>query len=342
MSSNRAVIDYGFPFIIFFLSSFLFSLYENFSEGKVRLHVKNLIYISLFGVCMKLLLHGVDEGFLIGFLSMTAGELAFLFPCFMLIFICDMYKGNTTRLLFFVLLFLFGIINEKRSIVFFMPLIYVYYQGFSWKSLNVTRVVMIFTCYCFAISLIPSLNVDNKIFGRVDLVYPFQYALEYLTATYDGGLQGDEAEALVNTNSQFGRIAVLQGIYHWLDDISITRILYGHGMGTFTLSQSAGNYFDDTMFRLLGFRGTLSTFLLIFLDSGVLALLFFLLFMYSYLSFIFRFKSINYALLLIILYDTFLYSTALLKIMPVSIYFFTMFPFVFNRQARQSNESTHD
>ena len=338
LTTLEDVINYGFPFIIFLSSSLLFNLYKNYNVNDVKFHIKNLIYISLIGVFFKLILHGVDEGFLIGFLSMTAGQLGFLFPCLMLIFICELFKDNSTRIFFFIFLFLFGIINEKRSIVFFMPLIYLYYQGFSLKSFNLKRLALIFLLYSFAISLIPSLNIDNKIFGSVDIFYPFEYAVEYLTATYDGGLQGDQAEALVNTGSQYGRIALLQAITDLLDSFSISKILYGHGMGTFTLSQSAGTYFDDMMFRLLGFRGTLSSFLIIFLDSGALALLFFLTFLYKYLSLLFNKKNLNYALLLIIFYDIFLYSDAFLKILPISIYFFTLFPFVFHRKNPELNE----
>lgn len=332
------VINYGFPFIIFLLSSLLFNLYMNYNVNDVKFHIKNLIYISLIGVFFKLVLHGVDEGFLIGFLSMSAGQLGFLFPCLMLIFIFELYKDNRTRIFFFISLFLFGILNEKRSIIFFMPIIYFYYQGFSFKSFSFKKTALIFCLYCFALSLIPSLNVDNKFFGSVDVFYPFTYAFEYLTATYDGGLQGDAAEALVNTGSQFGRVAILQAMYNLFDSFSSSTILFGHGIGTFTLSQSAGTYFNDSMFKLLGFRGTLSSILIIFLDSGALALFFFLIFLYKYFRLFFKKINLNYALLLIISYDIFLYSDAFLKILPVSIYFFTLFPFVFYSQNPELNE----
>ena len=323
-------ISFGFPFLVFFTGSFLFNLYKDFNDRYVKYHVKNLIYISLTGVFVKLIVHGVDEGFLIGFLSMSAGQLGFLFPTLMFIFICELYKDNKTRIVFFVLLFLFGLINEKRSIIFFMPLIYLYYQNF--KNFKIKSLVPVFGLYCLAISVIPSLNVEEKIFGSVDIFYPFEYAVNYLTATYDGGLQGDYTEAITNTGSQYGRIAIIQGISDVIDNFSIQKIIYGHGMGTFTLSQSAGTALDDTMFRLLGFRGTLSSVLIIFLDSGILALLFFLTFFYTYLNQFFNKKSINYALLLIVFYDLFLYSDAFLKILPVSLYFFTLFPFVFYRK----------
>mgnify|MGYP001316857025 CR=1 FL=1 len=330
-SNFSDVISFGFPFIILFTGSFLFNLYKNFKEDDVKFHIKNLIYVSLFGVFLKLILHGIDEGFLIGFLSMNAGQLGFLFPSLMLIFIFELFKDNKTRILFFILLFLFAIINEKRSIIFFFPIILIYYQGF--RILNLNKFIPAIALYCLALFLIPSLNPDNKAFGTIDIFYPFQYALEYLTATYDGGLQGNKLEAITNTGSQYGRFALLQSIIDFASNyFTQSNILFGHGMGTFTLSASAETYFDDTMFKLLGFRGTLSTALIIFLDSGFIALTFFILFLFRYLIFLFRDIKLNHMILLIVFYDIFFYSDAFLKILPISIYFFTLFPFVFYRK----------
>ena len=98
---------YGFPFVILLTGSFLFNLYKNFDEDVVKFHIRNLIYISVIGALIKLVSHGIDEGYLIGFLSTNAGQLGFLFPSLMLIFIFEIFKDNKTRIFFFIILFLF-------------------------------------------------------------------------------------------------------------------------------------------------------------------------------------------------------------------------------------------
>ena len=330
--SYNDFIDYGFPFILFFVGSFLFPLYKDFKEEDVKFHIRNLIYISLVGVFFKLILHGVDESFLIGFLSMSAGQLGFLFPALMLVFIFELFKDNKTRFLFFIALFLFGILNEKRTVVFFFPIIVFYYYGFSILKIN--RMFLIFILYCFSLSLIPSLNPDEKIFGRVDLLFPFSYALDYLTATYDGGLQGNTVEALTDSGAQYGRISLLKAIYGHVSNFTNSNFFLGHGIGTFTVNQSVDSFHDDKMYILFGFRGVLSAFLVVLLDSGFIALIFFMIFLYKFFIHFFRQININYILLLIVFYDIFFYSDAFLKILPISVYLFTLFPFVFFRKIK--------
>lgn len=321
--------DFGFPFLIYYLSSFLYSLYLNFDSKYVKKHIFNLIIISSIGVLIKVFVHGIDESFLIGFMSMTAGEIGFLFPSLMLIFIFELIPNNKTRIYFFILLFLFGIFNEKRSIVFFFPLILSFYYNF--KIFNLKNLVLLLFFYSLAIFLIPSLNPENKIFGSIDFIYPFEYALNYLTATYDGGLQGDQVEAIYNMNSQYGRFALLSSIIKSAFDFNLNTLLFGHGMGTFTINHGIGNYLDDNMLNILGYRGKLSTFLIILLDSGLIALITFIIYLRSYFYTFFNNIKVSYILLIIVFYDLITYSDAFLKILPISIYFFTLLPFVFNR-----------
>ena len=329
---------YGYPFIILVLSSFLFSIYKNIPEIKVKKILKNLVVIAFVAIVFKLFLHGIDEKYLIGFMSMTAGELGFLFPAFMLVFVLEIFPNNKERLAWFMTLALFGILNEKRSIALFLPLIFI--LNLPIRSLiNIKNLSFVFAVYCAGISLIPSLNRENKIGGSIDLIYPVEYAIEYMTATYDGGIQGDSEWAKINKGAQYGRVALLGSIISEYADLPLNRILFGYGMGTFTINHSVDNILDDNMFKIFSFRGTLSTALVLLLDSGLISLVFYILFMLNYLRKI-RIKFISYfPFLLIISYDVFLYSQSILKTLPISIYFFTLVPLVLYRLKTFERES---
>lgn len=328
--SFSTFITYSPPILIFFLGSHLSSIYERLPKHRLYKILENLIVLSFLGTVMKLFIFGIDESYLVGFMTMSAGEIGVLFPAFMMIFFS---KSNIRLKKYYILLiylFLFGVVNEKRSVIFILPALYFILHSISYKKLLLYTLFL----YPVAISVIPSLNRDEKIFGSVDFVYPLEYSLNYLTSGYSSELQGSFEEALYDKNVQFGRVALASAIVSEITDEDLSKIMLGFGLGMFTNKYSLDNGIQDNLFWQFGFRGNLNSFLLISLESGLLCFFFFFLFIFKHIKYYSRSKYF-YAFLFLYVFDVFLYSQTLIKTLPLNLYLFTLIPAFFDEYNRE-------
>ena len=103
----------------------------------IILFIKKLILFQIIFSVIKILLIGGNEA-LVGTISYTSGSVATIFPIIAFIFIfkySDLSKNNKTWLYWLVGLLLISIASNKRSIWFFMPIIFsiIYYSEFKIK-----------------------------------------------------------------------------------------------------------------------------------------------------------------------------------------------------------------
>lgn len=330
--SLKDLIEYSPPVIFLLVAVHLTSLFEKTDIKVIPIVLRNLVVLSIVGTILKLFIFGIDESYLVGLMTMTAGEIGLIFPAFILVFYVDYYKEIKKIRWVLLYLFLFGVINEKRSIVFVFPILFLILgkvnlrRGFFFVAL----------LYPLAISLIPSLNRDEKIFGSVDLVYPFTYAVEYLMADYGSDLQGSKKEAYRDKNVQLGRVALFLKIRKEFQDMNSHTLLFGTGLGRYTNKYGSSNGIEDNLFKDFGYRGNLSSFLQVTLESGLLSIVSISIFIYMQLRYYLRGRMF-YAILIIYIYDIFFYGQTSLKVLPISLYIITLIPLYYDHNRTENS-----
>ena len=345
--------------VVFYI--YLLSCHINNFKLKDLYHTLLLIVITqIVFAFIKLLTHGIDEKVLIGSMSNVAGQIGFLFPAIAVPLIFFFMKNKSQFYFFMIIigLFSFGIINEKRSVVFLMPLIV-------WGSIQANSqiliksyqivnclkllfiIIFILLSVVIGASFIPSLNIDNRYGGSVNLVQLVQYAYDYLTMDYGDSLQGSYADAGLNQNIQVGRITLLLSIVQWISNSNWFVMLFGIGFGVATPSDWLGGNVDP-LFSILGTRGAISGACLSLIETGIFGFGLFVLFfnkIHNRIWYLIKdagdhhlkrwYKMVAVAFYIFV-YDFFFYSTTLFRVLPMPVIFFAIiFTLVKQKKADQ-------
>lgn len=297
---------------------------------------------------IKLAVHGIDEKVLIGSMSHAAGQLGFLFPA-VAVPIVVFLLGRRHRMWMFALLagmFVFGIINEKRSIVFLLPIVILASLVAIRSPSRRTRrrpqfgfwlitVAILVGGFLLGLRAIPSLNPDEAYGGGVNPAFAIEYAIQYLTMDYGGPLQGAREMAAQDVNIQVGRFIILLEIARWLGSVDLATLLFGAGYGLITPSDWLGGQ-EDRLFEVLGTRGAISGAGLAVIETGLLGLGLYVAFFLT----VARTATILakqahteeartwYRIVLVLLgvfaYDFFFYSTTLFRTLPMPVLVFSV------------------
>jgi hypothetical protein len=295
---------------------------------------------------IKLGIHGVDEKFLIGTMSHVAGQIGFLFPAIATPILVYIIRQRRQPWLYLLLaaMFAFGIINEKRSVVFLMPVILVASLvanrhpplpgsrpagvGAWLAALGIAAATVL-----LGLRAVPSLNPEESYSGSISLSFALEYAWTYLTMDYGGSLQSSYEQAVFDENVQVGRIIVVLDILRWLIHADWHSLLFGMGFGTVTPSEWLPDS-DDPLFKALGTRGAISGAGLAVLETGLVGLSLFVLMFGIVIMMSLRQSRRTRSLaarqwlrtVLVIVgvfaFDFFFYSTALLRTLPLPYLFF--------------------
>ena len=208
---------------------------SNLSEHSMREIVRwicVLMAIQLPTAIVKFFVYGQGEN-AIGTYAFHGGGLSTLIPLVVIGYVFSAWLFDNSKKKQYILIFFaaiaFAIIGGKRGFVFFLPVV-LFGILFSMRprlkqNMNIILMTIILMLFAVFLSLkfIPTLNVENKIGGSVDLDYAIHYAKEYnLNTTEDHMTEG--------------RLLTPQVISKWLFDKGYTRLLLGVGPGTFMQS----------------------------------------------------------------------------------------------------------
>ena len=320
---------------------------NRYSLKKMRAIALTICIIQITFSIYKLLTHGIDEKNMIGTMSNSAGQLGFLFPALGIPILIFLMK-NKSRIIMWLLLvgmFGFGIINEKRSCIFLLPLIGLLSikanENIKTQSKRLEYFIKyagitIFFCAMalLGLSSIPSLNPESKYGGSIDITYALNYITEYLTMNYGDSLQGSYENAVTDKGIQVGRWTLFSSIIQWLLKSDLSVKLFGVGTGNATASLWREND-TDALFTTIGTRGAISGFGLTLIETGIIGALIMIYFFYNLRKMIHDsariskdlfytrwLKTVN-ILVYVFIYDYFFYSTILLRTLPVPILFFS-------------------
>lgn len=341
------------PFILGFILYILLqqvNLSKKFFFEIKRFFIVVVVIQFLFSL-LKVSLIGIDEAYLIGTMSQGAGQLSFLFPAITIPIIIFIFNRKNKIAMFSLIffMFMFGIIGEKRSTVFVLPLILLisFFLDSPQKKISTyyfiffpVVLIILLIAMPLGISLIPSLNSSASFGGSVSLLFALDYAIEYLTMDYGGPLQNSYEAAAYDRNTQVGRLTLWVHIVNWLYHADTMTQLFGVGFGKATPSSWITSD-DDILFNLLGTRGSISGAGLTLIESGIVGILFFisffLLIFYKiksvkkilYFSDSKRWMNVVFVIMCVFALDFFLYSTVTFRTLPMPILFFTILSSVF-------------
>jgi hypothetical protein len=352
--SIGVMLLYSSPFLTIILTMQPFALglliylwVSNISLGANHYKtLKRLVYaiiiVQFIFALVKLNIHGLDEGFLIGTMSHQAGQLAFFIPAIAIPILFFLMNKRNGLMIFLLILamFAFSIINEKRAGVYLLPLItlfsYIYILN---KKFNINSIVsivivsiVVLSFIAVGLSQIPALNVEETIGGSISLPHMYNYAITYLTMDYGGPLQGSYEQSAINTDIQVGRITLLIFIIDSILSADLPTMLFGLGPGSITPSAWL-NESNDVIYDMLGTRGAISGLGLSLVETGLVgAFILSSFFIYSFRKIRKMHKTLQSSIakkwirvliviFLIFCFDFFFYSTVLFRTMPMPLLF---------------------
>jgi hypothetical protein len=318
--------------------------------------LRKLVYFIAFSqfvfVLIKFAVHGIDEKFLIGTMSNAAGQLGFLFPAVIIPLLIFMRRSDNIFISYALVaaMFLFGIINEKRVVVFSFPLIILaslvvdlegsFLRSRDFRGNLLIGVLLGLTGFIIGIHMIPSLNPEEVFGGPISLSHVYKYTIEYSTMDFGGTLQGSYEEAVNNTKIQVGRITLWRSIIEWLSLVDTKTVLFGTGFGSATPSIWLTED-SDLLFGIIGTRGSISAGGLALIETGIvgfLAIGYWFVHIFWKLIIIYRqahsltarrwFRLIM-LVHFIFCFDFFYYSTSLLRTFPMPLIFFGFITSIF-------------
>jgi hypothetical protein len=155
-------------------------------------------------------------------------------------------------------------------------------------------------------------------------------------ADYGSDLQGSKKEAYRDKNVQLGRVALFLKIRKEFQDMNSHTLLFGTGLGRYTNKYGSSNGIEDNLFKDFGYRGNLSSFLQVTLESGLLSIVSISIFIYMQLRYYLRGRMF-YAILIIYIYDIFFYGQTSLKVLPISLYIITLIPLYYDHNRTENS-----
>ena len=257
-----------------------------------------------------------------------SGSLNVIFSLFGIVVLIAFYVYTAERKYLYLSagFFLVAVIGEKRALVLFIPiailvlsLLYLYKKGtiFSYGSLRFLSSVVLIGLLSFylGVRLLPSLNPDDKIWGKFDVDYFFEYASFYTSSE----------------GKTFEEMRRLDGFIYFTDylyDRNMLTFVFGEGAGK--LIESRYKKFSGEMRDVYGVRyGGRMAFIWLYLQVGILGVIFYILIFGKLARFIWkRYRAEPLYLAFIVLtfvyaLDFFTYSKVFIRFMPlIGVYFY--------------------
>jgi len=284
------------PAIFFLRKTFIFYLFfiavlnldlSHATITKVNRYILFLFFIQIPASLVKLFLIGQEEGRGIGTVSWHAGALSTTLPLFAISFLLSFYffKRNVKYIALIMGFIAFGLIGEKRAILFLFPvvtMIVAYFYGKNVYSSGLFGKVLRFKYLFFVIvaSLIglfaafhmmtPDLTITfnpaERYKGSNKIKYVIDYIVSYNTRAYRNDLDINDAQ---NT---MGRARITMVVLRKLLESGTGRLLLGFGPGCMISSPHLDA--QDQPFRKFGIRGAMTGFIKFVLQTGVLGVVF--------------------------------------------------------------------
>jgi len=287
------------------------------SEIKVFLRIIN---VQIFATIIKFIIIGIQEK-IAGTISISGGSIPAVFPSLYYVFLFTISGGRMTRKMWILIILslIMPIASDKRAIWFILPLV-IFFSYYFYGKIRINKNILylplaIPLVFYMGLRITPSLNPDNRIWGKFDPQYAWHYAVSYNLGkrSMDSYVSNDEVAS--------GRLG---GNIFYINKIISSPLsfetLFGIGNIKYTQTEArrGGAGFES--------KYMLTAWVDIFLRFGFLALISYLIMTIKIFLLIKNYKK-EFKLLLFtfFLYFSF-YSYAIIKThFLISIYIFTIF-----------------
>lgn len=278
----------------------------------------NLLIAQIIFCMAKILLLGnvntYVEGWVGSITGYAGGAAGTTFPLLGLLWLAShtRMKLNRKTLLFACGLLFIGFATAKRAVWFLFPLLFVilyfYYNPIRYliKKLPVVIIISVLFFYCGA-RLMPSLNPDNRIGGRFDVEYVFDYAFQYSAGSEEDIVEGE------------GRL----GAVKWMiNQFSTNDESVFVGLGTdYVYSPKEGTYTDSSYYQGISSRGAITGVVMHFMAFGLIGVLLFLFYVLSMLR-IGHISGLCIISFAVLLFEYIFYTGSIFSIIPLQVMFF--------------------
>ncbi len=245
-----------FPCYFFFLALTNLKFTEE-AIHRINYYLCFLFLIQVPASFVKCLIFGISERGPIGTMSMSAGTLSAVFPLFA-IAVCFSYFLFRNKIKFIILIFAFflvGIIGDKRSLSFYLPLVYfvcgyyhiknikgkfICFDKFTLKTLSIILFLSFLHLY-FASKVLTSLNPEQRRGGSFDIQYMHRVVKDTVAWKAEGLKPGEifapGSGHKLEGEYTLGRLVTTERVINILYDNGLKAILLG--LGTDNLAESS-------------------------------------------------------------------------------------------------------
>lgn len=325
------IISKVFRYIVPVIAFFVAESYVKASKGRgiVLYHkVINDIVLAqiIFCVVKLLILQSTQEG-LVGSLSgVHGGGAGTSFPLLSLLWLGYVTKMKFSKkfLLYIIGLLFIGFMTGKRAIWLLFPIeyfvLYLYYKGKDFSQIlkyTAPAILVVLLFLYFGLRLSPTLNPDNKVWGRFDIEYAYDYAIKY-----SGG--SETAAQGMEVKEGDGRLGAV--LLFWNDIVEISNykkeILIGYGNEELGLVDAESYNNRDANFGI-SYRGAMTAIVMLYFTVGIIGLVLFLIYFLSIFSLSWR-ENYVVIILCITLFDFIFYNGQIVRNVPMQSLLLTM------------------
>ena len=309
---------YTIPVLLFFVMS------------KVKPQRRNLLILNklfgqliiiqiLFNVAKLLIIGHPYEGLVGSITGIAGGGAGTSFPLLGLCWLelnTNMVVTNRKSILLIIGLLFIGFMTGKRAIWFIFPILFILMSIYVCKKQYFKKmavIILLLPLFIYAgFRLIPSLNPDDKIWGRFDPEYAWNYAVKYST--------GKESDSN-NIKTGVGRIGALTLVWNKITNLdSYTKnTLFGYGC-EYINAADAKYYNNSNYYFGINHRGSLTGIIMLFFSIGLLGVALFLLYLIQLFTSI-RYGRLKWTLFGLVCFDYIFYNGQIINQPGMQVFF---------------------
>lgn len=223
------------------------------------------------------------------------------------------------NLLYFVGLLFIGLVTGKRAVLLLFPILFGMLYMLSTENKNIFKSLRIIFSILIIIPVItylgfrlnPTLNPDNRIWGRFDIDYAWSYALQYST----GSTSNSEG---IQKGS--GRVGAVNLIWDEIVNSGNNKSIFLLGNGLEYLAEdSFENYTNSNYFFGIDHRGSITGIIQFVLSIGLFGGVLFIVYLIVVISNLVNYKRLRYLLILLVLFDYIFYNSTIVQVPALTI-----------------------
>jgi hypothetical protein len=299
---------------------FAFIHQERNNITKLNFLFKQLLIVQIFFCIIKVfLLKGYLEGWVGSLSGLRGGGAGTSLPLLVLCWLAlntDM-KISFKNIIFIIGLLFIGFMTGKRAIWFLLPvlfiLLYVFVSSKTKGAKIINKLIPIilggFVLFYLGLRVSPTLNPDNKVWGRFDPQYALNYGMNYSAGV------NSPSEKIQNGEGRVGAVLLMINEIEKIGKVK--RVAIGVG-NEYMVYASHDDYSNPDYYFGVRYRGGITGIVMMYFTIGIIGVVLFLFYFFSLFPRI-KFSGFRWVLLLTILFDFVFYNAQIINMHAMSV-----------------------